>query len=121
MSFVPEWVPVLKALELQKTARLPFDHGKYLNLFRDEPVQCSSVLDTMSSSDVFKASGLRVIEEMVENSLLEPIREIRRDQNLKDLLVNRLDSLVTLTTLDETQLVSFVDALRNPVHLTQGP
>jgi hypothetical protein len=121
MSFVPEWIPVLKALEQQKVARLPFSNGKHLNLCREDPVQCSSVLDSLSSSDVFNASRSQIVQEMIENSLLEPIREIRRDPVMTNQLVTKLSNLVTATTLDETQLVSFVDALRNPVHLTQGP
>ena len=121
MSFVPEWIPVLKALESQKNSRLPFDNGKHLNLWRDDPVSCISVLDTFSPVDIFSATRSSIIEEMIEASLLEPIREIRRDPVLRDELVIKLERLVTETTLDETQFVSFVDALRNPVHLTQGP
>lgn len=102
-------------------ARLPFENGKHLNLCRDDPVICSSVLDEQSSIDVFTSSRATIMKDMIEKSQLEPIREIRRDPSLLDQLIVKLDRLVTETTLDETQLVSFVDSLRNPVHLTQGP
>jgi hypothetical protein len=121
MSFVPEWIPVLKALESQQNSRLPFDNGKHLNLCREDPVSCLSVLDSSSPGAVFSANRSSVIEEMIDSSQLEPIKEIRRNPSLRDELVVTLERLVTETTLDETQFVSFVDALRNPVHLTQGP
>lgn len=122
MSFVPEWIPVLKALESQKNSCLPFENGKHLNLCKDSAVKVSSVMDTYSSpNDLVAANRSQVIEMMVEESQLEPIREIRRDPSLRDELVTKLENLVLETTLDKMQLVSFLDALQNPVHLTQGP
>jgi hypothetical protein len=119
MSFVPEWIPVLKALESQKVSRLPFDNGKHLNLCRDDPVNCISVIGVSSQGSSLNRSS--IMDETIEGSQLEPIREIRRDPELRDELVLKLERLVTETTLDEMQFVSFVDSLRNPVHLTQGP
>ena len=123
MTFVPEWIPVLRALESQKDTRLPFDNGKYLNLWKAHPVDTSnSVLDTFpSKDDIFTSSRRDLIVNMVDESQLEPIREVRRDVTLKEQLVGQLESLVVQTTLDKMQLIAFIDALRNPVHLTQGP
>jgi len=70
---------------------------------------------------VFSAHRATVIEDMIEKSLLEPIREIRQDVSLRDELVVKLEKLVSETTLDTMQFISFVDSLLNPVHLTQGP
>ena len=123
MTFVPEWIPVLKALENQMTTRLPFENGKYLNLWKSNPVgTINSVLDKVSSVDtVFAHDRLQLITEMVEVSQLEPIREVRRDDLLKAELVRQFVDLVVETTLDKMQLIAFIDCFRNPVHLTQGP
>ena len=121
MAFVPEWIPVLKALESQQNSRLPFDNGKALNLWKNDPVLSSSSTDCASPDEVFNAPRATVIKEMVQASLLEPIREIRLDLILLEELVNQLEKLVSETTLDQMQFISFLDALRNPVHLTQGP
>lgn len=120
MTFVPEWIPVLKALQSQSQARLPFDNGRYLNLMKDNPVDDqNSVLDTMSPEEVASVDISNLIDNMVEMSALEPIKEVRRDKQLRSELVSKLGHLVTATTLDKMQLVSFIDSLRNPVHLTQ--
>jgi hypothetical protein len=121
MTFVPEWIPVLHALESQMKTRLPFDNGKYLNLWKDKPVESKSALDDLSADAIFAADRHRLIENMVNESLLEPIREVRRDETLRAQLVVQLEKLVVQTTLDKMQLISFIDALHNPVHLTQGP
>lgn len=122
MSFVPEWIPVLKALVAQKQARLPLENGRYLNLSKSEPVECISVVsESCSARDVFEDNHELVIQRILDTSLLEPIREIRRDDNLRQELVQKLTRLVDETTLDIMQFVSFLDALCNPLHLTQGP
>jgi len=121
MSFVPEWIPVLKALESQQNSRLPFDNGKHLNLWKNDPVSFNSCIESAVPDAVFNTPRATIIEEMVRESLLEPIREIRLDPSLRDELVVKLENLVNETTLDKHQLVSFVDSLRNSVHLTQGP
>jgi len=121
MTFVPEWIPVLKALQSQCRARLPFDSGRYLNLMKSNPVENkNSVLNTLSPDEVASCDILTLIGDMVEMSTLEPIKEVRRDKSLRLQLVSKLQDLVTSTTLDKMQLVSFIDSLRNPVHLTQA-
>ena len=62
----------------------------------------------------------KLIEDMIDHSLLDPICQIRRKAELKDELLNKLTDLVNQTTLDHMQLISFIDSIRNPVHLTQG-
>lgn len=115
-------IPVLRALTSQKYSRLPFDNGRHLNLCADNPITtASSVMDNRTVESVTSTSKRFLIEELVEESQLEPIREIRRDEKLRDKLTADLEKLVISTTLDPMQLVSFCDALRNPVHLTQGP
>ena len=121
MSFVPEWIPVLKALESQQNSRIPFDNGKHLNLWKNDPVSFTLCTESASPNDVFNAPRASVLKEMVRDSLLEPIRDIRLDPALRDELVAQLGDLVSETTLDQMQFLSFIDALRNPVHLTQGP
>lgn len=118
MCFVPEWIPVLRALDSQRQTKLPFENGRHLNLIKDDPVQPVEV--ALPESVTSLASKL-LIDEMINSSQLEPIREIRRDDTLKKKLSSKMENLVSSTTLDRMQLVSFVEALRNPVHLTQGP
>jgi hypothetical protein len=120
MCFVPEWIPVLKALEAQKQARLPFDDGRYLNLRRDQPVICGAPTMQISESNSISASDrAKLVGSVVFHSSLEPIREIRGDSSLAEELASRLENLVKRTTLDKMQLVSFVESLKNPVHTTQ--
>jgi len=117
LTFVPEFIPVLKALEHQQMSLLPFEDGKQLNICKEyfwHPIKATVDLN-------FARSIPLLIQEMIEMSTLGPIIEIRRDESLKDQLVDKLSSLVTKTTLDRTQLISFIEALENPVHLTQGP
>lgn len=119
MCFVPEWVPVLRALDSQRHSKLPFDNGRHLNLIKDSPVRPTEALTELSG--VLSANECSsIIQEMILSSQLEPIREIRRDERLNEELSNKLQNLVASTTLDKMQLISFVEALRNPVHLTQG-
>ena len=106
-----------------REGRLPFENGKHLNLWREQPIPPAfSVLDSATDiQQIVAAPANQLIQNLVEKSQLEPIREIRRDEALKQQLVNDLENLVTSTTLDPMQLCAFVDALCNPVHLTQGP
>lgn len=60
------------------------------------------------------------ILELIENSLLDPIIEIRRDIDAKSLLLSGLISLARSATMDRGQLHSFISALKYPVHCTQG-
>ena len=87
----------------------------------DPITSATSVLDDRTVETVHALPNGDLIEELVEKSQLEPIREIRRDETLRARLIADLEQLVTATTLDPMQLVSFCDALLNPVHLTQGP
>ncbi|KAJ9456884.1 Protein cfxQ-like protein [Diplonema papillatum] len=111
-GFVPEWIPVLKAIGHQMQAGLPFDNGRWLNI--GKPVTVTPV-----NADLDYHRDL--IEDAVDGSQLEPLIQICRVSKARDDLVDKLCRLVVATTLDPTQTISFVGALRNPVHLTQGP
>ena len=116
-TFVPEFVPVLRALEQQKLATLPFDDGSLLNLNAGHAADLSYLQPVASEN-----CNIRVlVQEMIQTSRLTPIVEIRRDPDVCSVLNDRLCALVQQTSLDRTQLSSFVDAIRSPVHLTQGP
>jgi hypothetical protein len=117
MTFVPEWIPCLKAIEKQKQSILPFDDGRYLNI----GLPMSSKWDTETATMVSNTPRSSLMASIVEESNLEPIRELRRDDGLKKQLVDGLQRLVEETTLDSMQLESFCNSLREPVHLTQGP
>lgn len=117
MTFVPEYIPVLKALEMQHEQTLPFNDGDLLNFCKSRPADLSNTIDL--SFNLADKRGL--VRDMVLNSGLQPIIELRRDDYLTDNLVNQLVQLVESATLDRGQLVSFLNSLRNPVHCTQGP
>ena len=102
---------VLRALDNQRQTKLPFENGRHLNLIKDSPVQPANEMISIDTASW--------IDDMISSSQLEPIREVRRDDALKQQLAGKLEQLVTSATLDKMQLVSFVEALRNPVHLTQ--
>ncbi|KAL3917663.1 MAG: hypothetical protein SGILL_004608, partial [Bacillariaceae sp.] len=121
MAFVPEWIPVLKAIESQQKIRVPFENGRYLNLSKEDPVPQSFFWDGVSDDICSPSGSSKLIDEMIDQSTLEPVQEIRGDSSLRDALRVQLDSLVKETTLDKGQLMSFVDSLRYPCHLTQGP
>ncbi|GKY97164.1 hypothetical protein MPSEU_000674800 [Mayamaea pseudoterrestris] len=121
MTFVPEWVPVLRALDRQRHEKLPFENGRHLNLQKDSPIPRTDMNLEMLLSATDSVDYRPLMDEMIANSQLEPIREIRRDESLRLTLSSKLQHLVTVTTLDKMQLISFVEALRDPVHLTQGP
>lgn len=122
MTFVPEWIPVLLALEKQRKSVLPFENGRLLNLWADQPCEVSnSILTDSSPQEVFKKDVVELMNKMIDQSELEPIREIRRESDLRSELLDKLCHLAKESTLDNMQLVSFIDALLNPVHLTQGP
>jgi hypothetical protein len=122
MTFVPEWIPVLLALEKQRKSVLPFDDGKHLNLWANQPCDVTnSILTGSTPEEVFKTEVTTLMDTMIEKSTLEPIREIRREPGLRSDMLSMLCLLVKETTLDNMQLVSFIGALLNPVHLTQGP
>ncbi|KAJ3187506.1 hypothetical protein HDU85_006800 [Gaertneriomyces sp. JEL0708] len=142
-TFCPEYIPVLKALEAQKRSVLPFDGGSLLNLCRrssdrhslasatgptltelheDEDDDISSC-STVTVSTVPGAAGetREKVRDMVMQSHLDPIIQIRRDSTATSQLIDQLTTLVETATLDEGQFNSFVGALKHPVHCTQGP
>ncbi|KAI8995867.1 P-loop containing nucleoside triphosphate hydrolase protein [Gaertneriomyces semiglobifer] len=142
-TFCPEYIPVLKALEAQKRSVLPFDGGSLLNLCRrssDRPSLASATGptltellededdDTSSSSTATVSTVPSVagetrekVRDMVMQSHLDPIIQIRRDSTATSQLIDQLTTLVKTATLDEGQFNSFVGALKHPVHCTQGP
>lgn len=119
MTFVPEWIPVLKAIEAQKDIRLPFQNGQPLNLSKDNPTIFQSIVEGTTAEIIHQMDHSVLIDRLIEESQLEPICEIRRDASLRDELSSKLVRLVKATTLDKMQLISFVDGLRTPCHLVQ--
>lgn len=140
-TFVPEFVPVLKALEMQSRLPVPFRNGALLNIRIGDEGDHSESLETYLDSgdagdaDSDSSSGMTSLADMssrysssdelichlIQVSCLAPIIDIRRDSALSDQLQRALVSLVRSTTLDSGQLISFVEALIHPVHCTQGP
>lgn len=99
-----------------KGSHLPFEDGLYLNVHRE--ISCPTY-EPISCVPNREAGG--IVTDLVQSSTLDPICQIRRDPDLKAELCSKLEKLVKETTLDEQQLLSFVDSLRYKVHLTQGP
>ncbi|KAG1712489.1 hypothetical protein DVH05_000233 [Phytophthora capsici] len=142
-TFVPEFVPVLKALEMQRQMPVPFQEGALLNLCEhnnfhskaepDEGVdrfENDSDYDNNSdyddedmypTTDISRLSTRELIRKVIQVSLLDPIVDIRRDGGLRNELETRLLQLVNSATLDPGQLRSFTESLMYPVHCTQGP
>ncbi|ETI29722.1 hypothetical protein L914_21561 [Phytophthora nicotianae] len=141
-TFVPEFVPVLKALEKQREMPVPFQNGALLNLSdetigfdRDRGVDGDELdnadeddcdyddgaYDVYTSIDVGALSTHALIRKVVRMSLLDPIIDIRRKRALRIRLEQSLLALVNSATLDPGQLKSFAEAMVYPVHCTQGP
>lgn len=144
-TFVPEFVPVLTALEHQSAEPMAFQGGALLNLRRRSEGTSRDVIERLESRLGFStevddidageeydiqlgrppltklSSIAHRIQELVAESELDPIQQIRRDGRLQAVLERRLTELVTGATLDAGQLESFMEALRFPVHCTQGP
>ncbi|XP_066921715.1 uncharacterized protein [Clytia hemisphaerica] len=153
MTFVPEHIPVLKALEDLQLSTLPFNDGALLNISiggktapidfdkefqklsaRKQRRRLSSYQDDYprsddddeSESDEEQSYNMPSIENlvdfMVDQSKLEPLIQIRRDNpNETSRLKQKLRDLIKKTTLDREQLKSFIETFVEPVHLTQGP
>ncbi|KAG6592606.1 Serine/threonine-protein kinase mph1 [Phytophthora cinnamomi] len=135
-TFVPEFVPVLIALEKQRQLPVPFQDGALLNLseeavvfgrnrsdsgnYEDEGEDGVDAVDTTVVSD-FSAPTRELIRKVIQFSLLDPIVDIRRDAALRSSLERSLLNLVNSATLDPGQLKSFAEAMMYPVHCTQGP
>jgi len=115
-TFSPEFIPVLKAMETQRKVNVPFNNGQQLNLSRSvSPVSYPTVFEGIEknfSNDM---------EWMVDNSLLDPIIQIRRDERARLILIDLLRRLMIKSNFDEAQRKSFISALLHPVHCTQGP
>jgi hypothetical protein len=136
--FVSEFIPVLIALVHQIMSRLPFDEGALLNLsphrsapgvfFKD--AYCDSIEGSGSQMELCPAStnGDHLSEEMIcsimskliDNSTLDPIMQLRRDEHFRSQRQEKLETLVKATALDRGQMESFSGALTHPVHCTLG-
>ncbi|KAF4031045.1 ATPase family associated domain-containing protein 12 [Phytophthora infestans] len=129
-TFVPEFIPVLKALEKQRQMPVPFQNGALLNLCDHVSFGPSVDADRAdydkddSDGDVTGIADIStrdLIRKVIQLSLLDPIVDIRRDGALRSRLESSLLQLVESATLDPGQLRSFAEALMYPVHCTQGP
>ncbi|KAJ3397278.1 hypothetical protein HDU80_009611, partial [Chytriomyces hyalinus] len=146
-TFVPEFIPVLKALEIQRqTTPLPFQDGVLLNLSFGKKALRSQVIEEVEDADIADIAETAAdsdddllaeiilgdditvdqetryrIECLVAESELDPIIQIRRSPNARNLLERRLMELVQSATLDSGQFDSFIGSLMYPVHCTQGP
>jgi hypothetical protein len=80
LCFVPEWTPVLMALESQKQARLQSDDGRYLNLCRGRSVvSVTPIINILDSNSVTSSDCTKLVDSIVHESILEPIRECQQD------------------------------------------
>ncbi|KAL4165528.1 hypothetical protein KRP22_014238 [Phytophthora ramorum] len=128
-TFVPEFVPVLKALETQRHMPMPFQDGALLNLCDEASFSLEQVANDYEGDDediysTMDSGGLvtnALMRMVIQMSLLDPIVDIRRDDALRSRLERSLLALVNSATLDAGQLKSFTEALMYPVHCTQGP
>ena len=88
MTFVPEYIPVLKAFEMQKLHALPFDDGALLNLWQARPSDLSNTVGQRQEDVVASAADggaalnrpdvVDLVRDMIMRSKLQPIREIRQ-------------------------------------------
>ncbi|XP_065661931.1 uncharacterized protein LOC100206283 isoform X3 [Hydra vulgaris] len=133
MTFVPEHIPILKALDIQKVSNLPFQEGALLNIgkqkditnFEDFSYKLNNFMNELTPSFNFTKSPITtagmIVDLIIDQSQIDPIIRIRRDEVISAKLRAKLTSLVSSTTLDSKQLQSFAEAFVEPVHLTQGP
>jgi hypothetical protein len=95
---------------------LPFSNGALLNIGPiaqyASPQAFSVDTATVSNQD---------IKNLLHNSRLGPVIEIKRDEIVLEELINQLVKLINSSTLDSGQMKSLFGALGHPVHLTQGP
>ncbi|KAJ1548253.1 M-phase phosphoprotein 8, partial [Nowakowskiella sp. JEL0078] len=131
LTFSPEYIPVLIALELQKQSPVPFRNGELLNL-APRTFQISHSGNDVKEPNTFdeeiemefelKPNEIdNSIYKLINESNLEPIIQIRRHAYYKKALFSQLRDLVIETTLDPGQMQSFLGSLTHPVHCTQGP
>ncbi|KAI8916611.1 hypothetical protein DFJ77DRAFT_460541 [Powellomyces hirtus] len=122
-TFTPEFLPVLKALSQQRELKLPFQNGALLNI-GPNPANGNSFIESIEVNDELTISDDKIakdIADMIAQSQLEPIVQIRRDRGCWNALHRELTELVKSATLDPGQMSGFIAALINPVHLTHGP
>lgn len=128
-TFVPEHIPVLRALEAQRHRNMPFEGGYLLNIGkraevavaqREAPEQSSSSSEDLAEH-LDEDDIRRLITDLVNETNLDPIMQLRRHKQAKRILIQKLAHLVKAATLDEGQLQSFLQSLTNSVHCTQGP
>ncbi|KAG3141311.1 hypothetical protein PI126_g15554 [Phytophthora idaei] len=134
-TFVPEFIPVLKALEKQRQMPVPFQNGALLNLCNhvsfgpnadsdrtdNDYYEDDSDGDANPITDTADIPSHDLIRKVVQLSLFDPIVDIRRDEALRNQLEYSLLRLAKSATLDPGQLRRFAEALMYPVHCTQGP
>ncbi len=147
-SFVPEYMPVIRAYEQQKNEILPFNDGLLLNLDASRPADLTNTVlgadaqNKAATEGVFQRSIFdkfgcgsltnrvttlprhlieSLVDDMVLSSTILPLREIRQNATISQQMQAELVDLLLSATLDFGQLVNFIDSLRNPVHCTQGP
>ena len=145
-SFVPEYMPVIRAYEQQKNEILPFNDGLLLNLDASRPADLTNTVlgadaqNKAATEGVFQRSifdkfgcgsltntvtTLRrhlienLVDDMVVSSTILPLREIRQNATISQQMQAELVDLLLKATFG--QLVNFIDSLRNPVNCTQGP
>jgi len=116
-SFVPETIPILGALDEQQKLLVPFEGGTLFNIAMKANQSISNKPDsTPMSQDIHTE-----VNNMVSNSAIDGIIQIRRDSDCKNELIHILVNLVSKAKLDENQFRAFLMALTHPVHCTQGP
>ena len=124
-TFVPEYLPLLKALEEQQKLPLPFDGLSLLNIGTKHESTHTIEYSSADEDDVEITVELDEIQKrvksLIEESDLEPIINIRRNGDCRMKLAKSLENLIRSATLDPDQLDSFVNSLIHPVHCTQGP
>ncbi|OQR96792.1 hypothetical protein THRCLA_21982 [Thraustotheca clavata] len=103
LTFVPEYIPVLKALAVQKGNVLPFNDGELLNLAPHDPMSIVDFSHVRADSEA--------LHMMIQSSTLDPIIQIRRDVQGMNQLHSRLLQLLRKLTLDPGQRSSFLEAL----------
>ncbi|KAJ3335475.1 hypothetical protein HDU93_005385 [Gonapodya sp. JEL0774] len=125
LTFAPEFVPVLNAVEKLRLFSVPFRNGALLHMAaglaestEEEPVSDQVRGAEVLQLDVSDDDMEQRVVQMLRDSQLIPIVHIRRC--LAD-LKTRLTALLKSATLDEKQLDAFIQGFIHPVHLTQGP
>ncbi len=131
MTFVPEQIPVLMRLEMLSRQQKPFNDLQLLNIGPNADNNAVDVDNSFGEIQLqqeppgeVSASRGRIqtsICELVKESKLEPLIQIRRDPEALSILVSKLAELAREVKLDDGQFQSFISSLLHPVHCTQGP